>query len=87
MGIYDEFLAKVKSSANTPSLSKFVEALCRKMGVVAMKFDATITNYVKANDPEILTALRDETQLIIMLMREHIQEKKQGGGDIEDGIF
>lgn len=84
--IYNEFASKVKSSAHTNSLGKFVEKLCGKMDA-NIKRDQQSLETIRKNDPQILQVLREETQVIILLMREKIEDKRNQGESDEDGIF
>lgn len=77
MKIYDEFTGKVKSSASTNSLAKFVERLCAKMGIRSITGDQATRNLLTQNDQDVITILREETQFVILLMREIIEGKKE----------
>lgn len=77
MKIYDEYTSKVKSSAMTNTLAKFVDRLCSKMGIRSVSEDITVRSMLAANDPEILSLLREETQFIVLLMREIVESKKE----------
>ena len=90
MRIYDEFTSKVRSASHTNSLSTFTEKLSAKMGIISIggkKEDrANITKIIKGNDDAILNLLRNETQLIILMMRELIETKRESGNDEFSGI-
>lgn len=69
MGIYDEFASKIQSAAMTSDLRLFVERLSRKMGLRSFKTTA-IDNVLKCSDASItLDVLRNETSLIVVMMR------------------
>jgi len=81
MKIYDEFTSKIKSAASTNSLAKFVERLCAKLGIRSIGSDAGVRELLAHNDHAILSLFRDETQFIVLLMREVIEAKKEGKND------
>ena len=68
--IYDEFCSKIRSSALTGNMRAFIESLCSKMGVRSLS-DTQILNLLKDGDEyDMLRILRDETQYLILLLRE-----------------
>lgn len=80
MGIWDEFLSKVKASAmTTNSYEKFVEKLCRKMEVRSLKFRTIneITNESEEFKKAILKTFREETQVIVLKLRLNNQIRKE----------
>lgn len=94
LGIWDEFTAKVKSTAmTTTSYETFVEKLCRKMDVRSLKF-AMISEISELSEDvkkQILKCYRSETQIIILKLRlqnqirkEQIQREKEATVDKED---
>lgn len=76
MKIYDEYLSKIRSAACTDTLRHFAERLCGRMGVRSIAVSQGATEILARNNPEILEVLRDETQYVILLMREIIEQKK-----------
>lgn len=83
MRIYDEYTSKIRSASHTNSLKKFTEKLCAKMGVVGIGGKAEdrrkVLGIIKANDLEVLEILREETQLVVLMMREVIEDRKARG--------
>lgn len=75
MKIYDEYTSKIKSSACALSLAVFVERLCAKMGIRSID-DTSIAPIVAENSEAVLDALRNETQFVVLLMRERIEAKQ-----------
>ena len=94
IGIWDEFTAKVKSTAmTTTSYETFVEKLCRKMDVRSLRF-AMISEISELSEDvkkQILKCYRSETQIIILKLRlqnqirkEQMQREKEAAADKED---
>ncbi|MFR7363908.1 MAG: hypothetical protein ACLUTP_06045 [Terrisporobacter sp.] len=94
LGIWDEFTAKVKSTAmTTTSYETFVEKLCRKMDVRSLRF-AMISEISELSEDvkkQILKCYRSETQIIILKLRlqnqirkEQMQREKEAAADKED---
>lgn len=77
MRIYDELVSKVKSAAMTNTLESFIESLARKMGVRTVSPYGLLETISASDKDAVLTLLRDETQIIIVMMREHQELKKQ----------
>lgn len=80
MGIWDEFISKIKaSSMTTNSYEKFIEKLCRKMEVRSLRFKniEEISNQDENFKKAILRALREETQTIVLRLRINNQVKKE----------
>lgn len=77
MNIYKEFASKVKSAAASQSLSVFFERLLQKMGIggISQFQNDTIASILKANNPEVLQAFREETQFLVILLRQQNEEK------------
>ena len=80
LGIWDEFTAKVKSTAmTTTSYETFVEKLCRKMDVRSLRF-AMISEISELSEDvkkQILKCYRSETQIIILKLRLQNQIRKE----------
>lgn len=94
LGIWDEFTAKVKSTAmTTTSYETFVEKLCRKMDVRSLRF-AMISEISELSEDikkQILKCFRSETQIIILKLRlqnqirkEQMQREKEATANKED---
>ena len=94
LGIWDEFTAKVKSTAmTTTSYETFVEKLCRKMYVRSLRF-AMISEISELSEDikkQILKCFRSETQIIILKLRlqnqirkEQMQREKEAAANKED---
>ena len=94
LGIWDEYTAKVKSTAmTTTSYETFVEKLCRKMDVRSLRF-AMISEISELSEDvkkQILKCYRSETQIIILKLRlqnqirkEQMQREKEAAANKED---
>lgn len=94
LSIWDEFTAKVKSTAmTTTSYETFVEKLCRKMDVRSLRF-AMISEISELSEDikkQILKCFRSETQIIILKLRlqnqirkEQMQREKEAAANKED---
>lgn len=77
MGIYDELLSKIKSSALTSSLPKFIENLTRKFDVRGIHDTKIIDICKQENEAEILRTFREETIILVLMLREYIDKKKE----------
>jgi len=80
MGIYDEYTSKIKSASSNNSLSLFAERLSSKMGIRSIRYSKKILDIIEENNPEVLRLLREETQLIVLLMRDKIETMKEEKG-------
>jgi hypothetical protein len=77
MSIYDELASKVRSAALTSDLGRFLAALCDKLGVRVPGDDARVLAIMREADGQaLLQVLRDETTLIILMLRE-VQEARR----------
>lgn len=76
MGIYDEFGSKIQSAAMTSHLHSFVEKLSRKMGVRGFKRTSIQAVLDRADERMTLDVLRNETSLIVVMMRVWQEEHK-----------
>lgn len=77
MNIYGEVASKVKSAALTNSLESFIESLARKMGCRLVNPRGLLQTITEADKDTVLKLLRDETQIIITMLREYQEIKKQ----------
>ena len=73
MGIWDEFLGKVKSASYSPTGEDFIEQLSRKMGISALK-DTAILELIS---PDVLQEIREHTRAVILLTRGIVEEHKK----------
>lgn len=74
MGIYDEFASKIQSAAMTSDLRLFVERLARKMGLRSFKTTAVDAILLRSDGAATLDVLRNETSLIVVMMRVFQEE-------------
>lgn len=77
MKIYDELASKVKSAAMTNTLESFIESLARKMGARTVSPFGLLETISAADKDAVLALLRDQTQIIIVMVRENQELKKQ----------
>lgn len=82
MKIYDEYTSKIKSASSMNSLKRFVERLCAKMGIRSIS-DTALTAILTEEREDVLSALREETQYVVLLMREVVEKKQVERADIE----
>ncbi|MFW9872535.1 MAG: hypothetical protein ACFFG0_05480 [Candidatus Thorarchaeota archaeon] len=77
MRIYDELASKIKSAAMTNNLNKFLEKFMLKWGVRSVS-DAKILKIIAEYDHnELLNILRNDTAIIILMLRESQELKKE----------
>lgn len=77
MNIYNELASKIKSAALTDTLERFLEGLCRKMGVKTI-YNENVLNIINNADTKALLKLyREETQIIVLMLRTTQEIKKQ----------
>jgi hypothetical protein len=77
MNIYNELASKIRSAALTDTLEHFFENLCRKMGVKSVSNESILQTITKADARSLLRLYREETQIIILMLRTHQEIKKQ----------
>lgn len=80
LGIWEEFSNKVKACAmTTTSYETFVEKLCKKMTVKALKYAdiSMISDLDDETKKKILKCLREETQLVVLKLRLNNQIRKE----------
>lgn len=80
MGIWDEYISKIKASAmTTNSYEKFVEKLCRKMEVRSLRYSnvSLISNQTDEFKIAILKTLRENTQVLVLKLRLNNQVMKE----------
>jgi len=82
MKIYDEFTSKIKSAAATNSLKRFTERLCAKMQIRSIS-DMSLAKILTEDREDVLIALREETQYVVLIMREVIEKKQAERAEIE----
>lgn len=73
MGIWDEFLGKVKMAAYSQDPAQFLEVLCRRMGITALK----TAEIVPLLEEDIIREIRENTRLVILLTRGIVEENKK----------
>ena len=76
--IWVQFEERVRSSAYTSSVSKFIEAFGRKMQVEIRKDDLSVINTCVSEYEEhaTLSALRNETTALVLMVRLKNEERK-----------
>jgi len=81
MTIWTQYENQVRSAAYTNNLAKFINSLCSKFSAEAGKDAgdrAEVERIVNSgNDRAILKMLRDETTLIVLMVRVANQEKRE----------
>ena len=81
MNIWQQFEDNIRSAAYTSSLGKFVNSLCQKLGASigrnAEDREAAQIILNSGNDRALLKLLRDETTLLVLLVRVANQERRE----------
>lgn len=77
MNIYNELASKIKSAALTDTLERFFEGLCRKMGVKTVYNESVLNIINKADAKALLKLYREETQIIVLMLRTTQEIRKQ----------
>lgn len=73
---YDVLVRTVKSAAMTSSLGRFLDALCIRLDIPILKQDKTILEIIGLKqDRAILKVLREETMLLVVMMRAKVKRK------------
>lgn len=80
MSIWKQFEDQIRSAAYTSNLGKFVNSLCSKLGAElgrnADDRDRAMAFINGADDRTVLKLLRDETTLLVLMVRVTNQERK-----------
>jgi hypothetical protein len=79
MGIYDELQQKIRSAAHCATLPQFVSRLADGMGAIALSDPRVVEICDSGMDEELLSVLRDEAHIVVLLLRQ-TQEIWKGGG-------
>lgn len=87
IGIYDEFTSKVLASSAVRTKEQFVNRLCQKLGIRSVKDLSIYENLKQFSDDEFLVCLRDEIQLLIVLMRLDNKLKKENKDNPNLSLF
>ena len=77
MNIYSELASKIKSAAMTETLERFLENLCRKMGVKTVSNESVLNIIANADAKALLKLYREETQIIVLMLRTTQEIRKQ----------
>lgn len=73
---YDVLVQAVKSAAMTSSLGKFLDSLCTRLDITVLKQDKAILDIIGLKqDRAILKMLREETMLLVVMMRAGVKGK------------
>ena len=77
--IWDQFQGAILTAAYTDNLAKFVNRLCSRFGaVIPEKFRARALALLNSGeDQEVLRRLREETVLLVMMVRALNEERKE----------
>ena len=81
MTIWTQFENQVRSAAYTNNLAKFINSLCLKLNAEAGKdqiYRAIVEQIANSgNDRAILKLMREETTLLVLMVRVANQEKRE----------
>lgn len=77
--IWEQFQSQIRSAAYTSRLSTFFDVLCRRLDIRLRKDGLQIVQAVltSGHDRAILKALRDETALLVLLVRVMNEERRE----------
>lgn len=77
--IWQQFEDNVRSAAYTSKLSHFLSKIVQRLGIEIREIDAvSVAEIIKcAADRDILHALRDETTLLVLMVRVANEERKK----------
>jgi len=73
MGIYDEFAGKAKYAAASLKGERFLEEMSRRFGIGSFSKSAIL----ELLTPDILRAIRDDTQYVVLMMRTIVEEERK----------
>jgi len=80
MNIWEQFENNIRAAAYTSNLSKFANSLCLKMNAQAGKNKAERVRaeqlLAELDSRETLKMLREETTLLVLIVRNAVQEKR-----------
>lgn len=81
MTIWTQFENEIRAAAYTSNLAKFLNSLCSKLGATPGRTEAerAVVNEIlrTANDREYLKMYREETTLLVLMVRVDNEEKRQ----------
>jgi hypothetical protein len=78
MRVYSELSGKIKYAAATGTIEEFLSRLARRFGVRDLTNKHKILEHLdNVNNKELLRYIRNNTEFIIILVREHVETKKQ----------
>jgi hypothetical protein len=77
--IWQQFEDNIRSAAYTSSLARFYDALVKRLGIEMRKDDVAPVARLLAsgNDRAVLKALRDETTMLVLMVRVKNDERKE----------
>mgnify|MGYP003395035311 CR=1 FL=1 len=77
--IWGQFEDNIRSAAYCDRLSKFLDKLTQRLGIAVMEVDAgRITEFLAAADTrQTLKALREDTALLVLLVRAANEERRE----------
>jgi hypothetical protein len=80
MTIWEQFENEIKSAAYTSSLAKFINSICSHLGAEIGRTDTErgVANEIlhSSNDRAMLKMLREETTLLVLMVRVDNEEKR-----------
>lgn len=87
--IWQQFEDNVRSAAYTSRLSVWYDTLCRKLSIEVRRDDTAAVQAVlqAGQDKAVLKALRDETALLVLLVRVANEERKAAYQAAQEELF
>lgn len=77
MGIWDEMYSKVLKAAGAANRHQFFQGLCDGWDIRSVHDIDIVDTLNSLNDEELLSTLRDETQYLILKLRQRVKSKGQ----------
>ena len=81
MSIWQQFEDNIRSAAYTSNLGKFINSLCMKLGATlgrnASERGRVETILNGGQDRELLKLMREETTLLVLMVRVRTQERRE----------
>jgi len=87
--IWDQFESNVRSAAYTSRLATWYDVLCRRLSIAVRREDVALIEAVlrSGQDRLILKTLREETALLVLMVRVANEERKEQAKAEQGGLF
>jgi len=71
------FIERVREASGAKNVKQFIEAVEKNVEVPMIKVESEVVDFLEQNRPYALNVLRKETNYIVMLALEHVDELKE----------